>query len=132
MILLHIGALFLAIAITPWLVSRIMFPRQSWIMTLAGWGPVMVVLNVSVPIMLHLLNIAITAGSLACSHILLAGIVGGGFALVQRFGIVGNLHGAPDRLMIAAAIFFILLVIPFSHIAGVDTYKWRLWIVARV
>jgi hypothetical protein len=125
MMLLHIGTLFLAIAVTPWLVSRIILPRQSLIVTLAGWGVAMTAMNVGVPIILHLLTIAITADSLAWSHMLLAGIVGVGFAVGKRCGLVGVLHGSSDRLLLVSAILFAVFVIPFSHIAGVDTYKWQ-------
>jgi hypothetical protein len=135
----HIVALFLAIGVTPWLISRLFLQRHSWGTILAGWGPAMISINVAIPICLHLSAIPITANSLALAHGLIAGVVGIIFIAFKRNG--GAAGGGKEKPSLrtsrlfnffslanpitAAAILFALLVLPLSHIAGIDTYKWQ-------
>ncbi|MEI6564970.1 MAG: hypothetical protein WCO42_11765 [bacterium] len=130
MLPLHLASLFFAIVTTPWFISRLLLPRQSRLITLAGWGPVMVAVNVIVPVSLHLLDIAITPDSLACAHILLAGLSLAGawrfcFAQGKQSLFAGCVDFCSNRPLIACAILFALLVLPVSHLAGIDTYKWQ-------
>lgn len=129
--LFHLLALLLALGATPWLLSRLVLPRRSPLVTLAGWGPALVALNVAIPITLHLLVIPITPGTLARAHVL-------AFGLLLIAAVPWLRQGPPaeapsplqspspaNRLSLAPLLLFAILVIPFSHMAGIDTYKWQ-------
>jgi len=125
MTLFHIAALFLAIGVTPWLISQLLFPHHSWGIVLAGWGPAMITVNVTIPIILHLLAIPITPNSLTLAQGLLAGLIGFIFIGTKRPIPLVMPGIRPNRLLVFSAIFFALLVLPLTHIAGIDTYKWQ-------
>jgi len=121
----HIVSLFLAIGITPWLISQLLFQRHSRGMTLAGWGPVMISINVAIPITLHLLAIPITPNSLAFAHGILAVLVGCIFFVFKKPVPLDTPDLLSKRLLALSGILFALLVLPLTHIAGIDTYKWQ-------
>ncbi len=124
MILLHIGALMLALGLTPWLWARLLTPRQDAATTVAWWGPLMIALNVAVLVGLHLAGIPLTPDSLAMTHAVAALVTTGVFLLFFR-RLSGVLPEPPPRPLLFCAALFTLLVIPVSHIAGIDTYKWQ-------
>lgn len=124
-------ALLLAIGLSPWLISRLLLPRQSRLITIAGWGPAMIALNIGVPITLHLLAIPITPSTLALAHTLI-------FSLLLMVALpllrqkqpnqpplAAQCQDPANRIPLATLLLFALLVIPFGHIAGIDTYKWQ-------
>lgn len=80
----------------------------------------MVGLNVAVPIVLHLLLIEITANTLSAAHLIPAAIA----LVVSRFGNKERMEPLP-RPFLVTAIVFAALVLPITHIAGIDTYKWQ-------
>jgi hypothetical protein len=80
----------------------------------------MVGLNIIVPIALHLLSIEITANTLATAHLIPAGIA----LSASRFGRKKEMEPLP-RAFLVTAIVFATLILPITHIAGVDTYKWQ-------
>lgn len=120
MIAVHIGALFLALVLTPWLLARRLAPTTHPMAILACWGAIMVGLNILIPVALHLTRTPITANSLSGAHLIaaLAAIV------VSRLGPAKALDPLP-RHVLPCAILFAVLVIPVTHIAGIDTYKWQ-------
>ncbi len=120
MIVLHIGALFLALGLTPWLLARRLAPTRDTVGILACWGAIMVGLNILIPVTLHLLHIQITATTLSASH-LIAGLVA---VAVSRLGPRKALEPLP-RSVLLCSLLFATLVIPVTHIAGIDTYKWQ-------
>lgn len=119
-VVFHIGALFLALGLTPWLLARRISASSESVKILACWGPVMVGLNVLLPVALHLLHIEITATTLAMAH-LAAGLVAVAISFPRR----NRELILPLRPLLACAAVFALLVIPFTPIAGIDTYKWQ-------
>lgn len=126
MIASHLTALFLAIALTPWILGRRMAPHNTRVGSLALWGALMAGLNISIPITLHLLGIRITADSLALAH-LLTGLLVLAWTMsspVSRESSPLDGPATPGMLALAALI-FACLVLPFTHIAGIDTYKWQ-------
>lgn len=125
MMILHIISLFLAIGITPWLVSQLLVQRHSWGALLAGWGPVMISINIAIPILLHLLAFPITPNSLALAHSILAGFIILLALLFKRPAPLPVSGIMTNRFLMAGAILFALLVLPLTHIAGIDTYKWQ-------
>ena len=98
--------------------------------SLALWGAMLVGLNIVVPITLHLLDIPITANTLALAHLSLALLVSVPYARGGAGSCSGRLV-EPRRSMTTAdlipmaATAFAILVIPVTYIAGVDTYKWQ-------
>jgi hypothetical protein len=120
MIVFHIGALFLALGLTPWLLARRLAPTCERVGILACWGAIMVGLNVLLPVTLHLLHIQITATTLSASHL----VVGLMVITVSRLGPRKTLEPLP-RSVLLCSLLFAALVIPVTHIAGIDTYKWQ-------
>ncbi len=80
----------------------------------------MVGLNIIVPIVLHLLSIEITANTLSTAHLIPAAIA----LVVSRFERKKVMEPLP-RAFLVTAIVFAALVLPITHIAGIDTYKWQ-------
>jgi hypothetical protein len=120
MIVFHIGALFLALVLTPWLLARRLAPTCNTVGILACWGAVMVGLNILIPVALHLLQVPITANTLSAAH-LIAGLAA---ITVSRLGPAKTLEPLPPGVL-PSALLFAVLVIPVTHIAGIDTYKWQ-------
>lgn len=82
-----------------------------------------VALNVAILLMLHLCGVRIATASLSLAHMAL------GASLLTAAGLRGCLRlptplaAGPVPLALAAA--FALLVMPLTHLAGIDTYKWQ-------
>ncbi len=116
-------ALLAACALSPWLIARLVLRRRGdWLLTGAVAGATAVALNVATPLALHLAQIPIRPLTLATPHLALVTIL-----LVLRL-----LTRTPWRPTIAAPRAFIgllaafaILVIPCTHLAGIDTYKWQ-------
>ena len=123
MTLHYIGALLLAFVLTPWLLTRLFNRDNDPATTLSLWGPAMVLLNMGVPLLLHLTGHPITSRSLNVAHLALALL-----ALLATAWIrprpAGERVAGPDARL-ACLLLFAVMVIPFSHIAGIDTYKWQ-------
>jgi hypothetical protein len=83
----------------------------------------MVALNVLVPIGLHLTGVPIDRHSLAISHLAIAGAL----ACLCRFRRIPLVteNRASSRRLAFPLFAFMLMVLPISHIAGIDTYKWQ-------
>ncbi len=80
----------------------------------------MVGLTIIVPIALHLLDITITANTLSAAHLIPAIVA----IVVACLG--KNKESEPlPRTFLITAIVFAALILPFTHIAGIDTYKWQ-------
>lgn len=120
MMVFHLSTLFLALCLTPWIIARLISPTPSKTATLSCWGPVMVGINVLIPIVLHLLHINITANTLALAHLVL-----GTAALAASFLAPGERLQPFPRPFLVSAFAFAVVVLPITHIAGIDTYKWQ-------
>jgi len=123
MIFLHSAALIVAIGITPWLLARMLDRQADTATTLALWGPIMIGLNSVVMIAIHLAGLPLSPDSLALAHLIISTAVIGASRLS---GVAAHFPDTPaPRRLAGCAILFAVLVIPVSHIAGVDTYKWQ-------
>ena len=121
---LHIGALLLALGLTPWLAARIIAPRSVLPTTLALWGPALIALNSLIPLLLHLSGLSITATSLAAGH----GIAALTAVVLAAVRHQSWLPGRPPHippLLSASVLLLVILFVPFTPIAGIDTYKWQ-------
>lgn len=117
------SALLLAILVNPFLIVRHLARRADLILHIALGGATAMVLNFLVPVALHVCGIRIVGSTLASVHWVLFGMLAVG-ALVRRLRLLPE-HCARARLLGIAALAFALLVIPWTHLAGIDTYKWQ-------
>lgn len=124
MIVLHLAALIMALWFSPWLLARLFGRRTDRVSMMAMWGPFMVGLNTVVPILLHLGSVPITANSLSVTHLVTALVILGIFRVIRPRDDEASREPYPSILPLTFLI-FALLVIPFTHMAGVDTFKWQ-------
>lgn len=123
MLLIFSLTLLLVLLITPWLLARNLLPRADLVATLAMAGACLVVLAVGGTLLLHYSRIPITAASLSTVH--------GSLALVLT--LITKLRSIPFRpppplpssAFFGMILLFAILVLPFTPIAGIDTYKWQ-------
>jgi len=124
MILLYLGALLLAVGFTPWMLARLLAPHSKTPVTVSLWGPAMVALNTAIPVLLHLTGIRITATSLSAAHLIAAMMIGGA-SVALRHRAIPPPEAPWPWLLTGSAVLFTILVIPVTHLAGIDTYKWQ-------
>lgn len=116
-------ALLAACALSPWLLARLALRRRGdWLLTGAVAGSLAVALNVAAPLSLHLAHIPIRPLTLAAPHL----------ALLAVLALARLLTRTPWRPPVPAPrtyawllAAFALLVVPCTHLAGIDTYKWQ-------
>lgn len=113
----------LAIVITPYLLVRNMRPRADALGSLAFAGIASVALNTFVAVACHLGGIAFVRQNLAVIHWVLFAVL----ILVTR---IRGLDLNPGVWRDAKAsgltlLCFAVLVLPFTHLTGIDTYKWQ-------
>jgi hypothetical protein len=117
-------ALLPALLGTPLLTVRHLAPRADALLTLAWTGVSAILLNAAVPIGLHLTAIPVTAAALAGVHwivfaLLLAALRPRRIRFWPRDG------GGSLRIPFLYWAIFAVLVFPFTHLAGIDTYRWQ-------
>lgn len=136
MLLLSNLALGIAILANPWLLARNLGPRANVMTTLALAGPAFVSLGMAAPIALHIAGIPIAPLPLSVLH----GAVFLTLAAITRLRSINwrspqspslgqspfasaTYHPfvTPGRM----ALLFSVLVIPFTPLAGIDTFKWQ-------
>jgi hypothetical protein len=123
MLLIHISALTLALALNPWLLARHVARHAEWPFALALWGTACVALNTVAPLALHVGGIPVSASSLAAAHAGLAAFLLA-MSIPRRLPLSPPAPFACAPLLAALAV-LALLVLPVTHIAGIDTYKWQ-------
>jgi hypothetical protein len=127
--------LSITLIITPLLLALIFAGESRPVRLLAMIGPCAIAIMLLVPLALHLTGIPISRGSLAAAHggLVLVGI--GTLAVVRRFSDAMGVRmplretvrsmGIAGRSLGPILLLYATLVIPFSYIAGIDTYKWQ-------
>lgn len=117
------AALVPALLLTPYLLQRLLLPVADLMTAATATGAAAVLLSLLVPVSLHLAGVPVTPESLAAVHwsLLLA------VSLAARFR---HLHLRADdhascRRLLPVALLFALLILPWTHLAGIDTYKWQ-------
>jgi len=125
--LLFSVACFLLLApilvITPYLFIRAFSPRADATFSIALSGVLSLVLNASAPVALHILSIPVTRPSLALVHSAL-GIMAIGAFLLRRPSLFPRVLPTESTLILLVLLLAVL-VFPFTHLAGIDTYKWQ-------
>jgi hypothetical protein len=112
-----------ALAVTPFLASRIALPRLDLAATLATAGLAAILLNTAVPVLLHLVGTPITAPTLCLLHLAVLSTA----LLLFRRRRVALVPAMPDGAKRLVWIWLggALLLIPCTPLAGIDTYKWQ-------
>ncbi len=121
-------ALALGLIVNPWLLARNLCRNADTVLTLAIAGVCLVSTGVAAPVLLHLVHIPISAGPLTVFHVVV-------FTIVLILSLLRDIRLRPttENGSISSAFSpmgfmaagFALLVIPFTPIAGIDTYKWQ-------
>lgn len=121
--LIHFSAMLLALLYTPWLMVRLIIPRRRMEEHLLLWGPALVLLNFTIPVALHGGSFPIDANTLSLAHILAAMLATSLFLLFRHpfFPDVSLTDAFPWALFGS----LVILVFPFTHLTGIDTYKWQ-------
>jgi len=116
-------ALLLAVFVNPFLIVRQIAPRTNLTCHIAWWGLCAAVLNLLVPVGLHASGIVIGPYTLAGVYWVLFGGLAAATALRRLPWLPEDRSGA--RALGLDAGIFALLVIPYTYLAGFDTYKWQ-------
>lgn len=117
------AALLLAIGLNPYLLARHLRRGAGTVTTVTIWFISLIALNTALPVLLSVLGRPVDAAHLAVAH-------GACFAALASLALNRrlSLRPAPDPMMARAAgplLVFALLVLPFTRMAGIDTYKWQ-------
>lgn len=112
-----------SVFVTPLLLVRCILPSIGSVSLLALAGAVSITVGSFVPVTLHLLAVPLTPWSLSTIHLVL--FVAAAIALRLRH--IGILPNDISTLRIPALLCLsgILLLIPLTPLAGIDTYKWQ-------
>jgi len=117
-------ALALACLISPLLIVRRVAPRLTFLSTLLWTSVACLVLNAVVPVTLHISGIHIVPVSLAVAHWTLAGVLMTFTVMRSGTRILPPMSPAAGHVLLLWG-GLCLLVLPFTHLAGIDTYKWQ-------
>ena len=118
-------AVVLAIAVNPWLIVRHFLPRsRDGVSLLAASGATAVALCTAVAVALQGAGLPVTPASLAAAHWSLAAVLIIAAALRHLpIGCADPVRSFRVPLLLAAG--FAIMVLPITHLAGIDTYKWQ-------
>ncbi len=122
-VVFSVTGLFHALVATPYLLARIACRRRGLLVTLALASPVLVLLNVLVPVVLHISGVAITPASLAAAHWLLFSAAATATVLLDIR--VFPRPARPERKPLYAILVLALLFLPVTCLTGRDTHKWQ-------
>lgn len=117
------AALLAALIFTPWLAGRLLLGQRNGALHFLLWGPLLVGTTFFIPVCLQVLNLPITPRSLAAGHLLLLATVLSLMPVLKTRVLPDSLDLEPLWLALAAGMALILL--PVTHLAGIDTYKWQ-------
>jgi len=118
------GSALPACFLNPFLIVRIVAPRRSSVSTFLWTAVVSLVVNMVVPLGLHLAGVAIFPLSLAFPHWVLTIVLVPAWLWRCRGRLIPSCRCENATLLLAPWIGLCLLVMPFTHLAGIDTYKW--------
>lgn len=126
-------ALLPAVLFTPFLLLRLSAPTLGIAARLAVTGALSLLLNTAAPLGLQWLGVPIHAPALAALHWSLFLLVCAALAArsaMRQHAVADSREVAPANVAVQRAtwipaVVFALLVFPFTHLAGIDTYKWQ-------
>jgi hypothetical protein len=116
-------ALLTALVFTPWMLSRLILGNRDSTCHFLLWGPLLVGLNGILPVLLQVAHTPITPFSLAVGHL-------SAFAALLALMSILKTRWLPtttdlDLQWIALAGLMAVILLPLTHLAGIDTYKWQ-------
>lgn len=116
-------ALISALFVTPYLAVRNLFPRAGAVSALCLGGAASIMFNTAVPILFDRAGIPIDRLTLTLAHLVTVSPV---IALTLIRGLP-FLPAKRNGLRACAGLIslFALMVLPFTYLAGIDTYKWQ-------
>jgi len=114
--------LFLALFLTPFLISRSVWPQASFPAVLTATGLISVVLNTLFPIAMHVASVPISRFNLVLAHLPLTLVAALVFRL-KKCPFLPEINHIHRKLLLMCGAFAIA-VLPFTCLAGIDTYKW--------
>ncbi len=112
----------LLLAIAPYCFTRILLPRLKFSATMLIAAIITALLNIVIPVILHLAKQPITQVSLLKIHILLTVISYIWFRL-RKIPLLPQAQQT-DKYLLGIIAVFAVMVIPFTPLTGIDTYKW--------
>ncbi len=125
--ILHVIASLATVAwsvfLVPWVLVRALLPGAGLAGSFAASGMLALFLHGSIPVALHLSAIPVSRPVLLLVHAAVSLVAGAAF-LVRRPGWKPP-AGDTDRTLVGIIIVFCLLILPFTRLAGIDTYKWQ-------
>ncbi len=113
----------MAVLGTPWLMVRLFLSCASFTVALPALGVISVFWNAVAILLLHGLRIPITTLNLAACH-LAVGLFLTAWLTGQRVRLFPSLEPGLGPAFLLS-FFWSVLVFPYTHLAGVDTYKWQ-------
>jgi hypothetical protein len=113
-----------AMLFTPWLMVRLLLPRASRDLALATTGLTAFILNLLLPCLMHLTGTPIEQSSLALLHFVLLLLIALSLRLLRR-SIIPPAYTPAALQPWLVFLLMLILVLPFTHMAGIDTYKWQ-------
>lgn len=117
-------ALGLSLLASPWLAARNLAPRASPAFCFALAGVSAMVLHGAGVLTLHLGAQPVTASTLCGFHLLLVlGLLL--LTVLRRLPLAPPSGEAVPRALLAVSAALVVLLVPYTHLAGVDTYKWQ-------
>jgi hypothetical protein len=122
-VVFSVTGLLHALVTTPYLLARIACRRRGVLVTLALAAPLLVLLNVLVPVVLHLWGVAIVPGSLAAAHWLLFGAAVTAAVLLDVTLVPQSVR--KERKPLYAILVLAMLFLPVTCLTGRDTHKWQ-------
>jgi hypothetical protein len=124
MIVLHGIMLLLALVVTPLLLTLCASKRRDLARVAATTGALSVALNCSIGVTLHVTATPITGLTLAAAHLIIGCLVAA-VAILRRPSLRIPLEPDERRLLLPGIAILILIIFPYTHFTGIDTYKWQ-------
>lgn len=124
MILLHGLALLIALIVTPGLLTLCLLRQRTLALVTATTGMLAIVLAFTVALALHITHTPITTLTLTAAHFMIFCLVSA-IALLRRPVLRIPLTSDQKHLLLPGIALLLMLIFPYTHFTGIDTYKWQ-------
>ncbi|MCK5528149.1 MAG: hypothetical protein KAI74_00585 [Kiritimatiellae bacterium] len=110
------------LVLAPFCAVRFLLPQTKLAVTIALTAILMVIINTIVPIIMHITGTAISSSSLTTTHIMLS-VVAYLSIRLRKIPLLPPRDLADKKLLLIIS-GFALIILPFTPLTGIDTYKW--------
>ncbi|MBT7702510.1 MAG: hypothetical protein HN700_19650 [Verrucomicrobia bacterium] len=124
MILLHGIMLIVALIVTPMLLTLCASRRRDLAFVAATTGALAIALNITIAVVLHVTHTPITARSLASVYLVLACLTVA-VTVLRRPTLRIQMNADEQRLLFPGIALLLVVIFPYTHFTGIDTYKWQ-------